>query len=451
MLGGIGAGGQLAFHGGDAEQVGVGHEGVHGVHALVEVVLDLVEVAVVLVSDLGGDVALGDAVHVAGGHVQGADDGVEAVIHALHDLAVVALVLGGVGAGGQLAFHGRLVEHGGVGHEGLEVAADLLEGRRDLVLVVRSDPLPAQVAVGDLLQAADDALEVVGEAVHGPGQLADLVLAVHVQPHAEVALGHLLHHLDALRQGAGDGLGEDQADADREQHRDAHDRIHHRAGRGGQDGIVLGHLLGGAQLGVLQVIQRLDHVRLLLGALAPHEGFGVLALAGLGQGQAPCLDVIELGVGGLVDLEAIPHLVGEDRLLEGGFGLVEIDLDLLDPAPKLLGVTGHDGVPEVDALALEQLHHVPKLAEGHGHGVVHLGVGLFDGVDLVDGHEAHAGEQGGQDEEGPDEFGSDLGVIEQSHDGTPYKAEGREREGNGVGAAQEGRACAYPLKGGRLR
>ena len=67
-----------------------------------------IEVAVVGVGDLGRNVALADPVHVVGGYIQWPDDRVQAIVHALHDLAVVALVLGGVGACGQLAFNGGL-------------------------------------------------------------------------------------------------------------------------------------------------------------------------------------------------------------------------------------------------------------------------------------------------------------------------------------------------------
>ena len=108
VLGGVGAGGELAVHGGLGQHAGVGDQRVDGVDAAVEVVLDLVEVAVVGVGDLGRDVALGDPVDVVGGHVQRADDGVEGLVDALDDLAEVALVLGGVGAGGELAFDGGL-------------------------------------------------------------------------------------------------------------------------------------------------------------------------------------------------------------------------------------------------------------------------------------------------------------------------------------------------------
>jgi hypothetical protein len=55
----------------------VGHQLADGVDADVQVVLDRVEIARVDVGDLGRNVALRDAVHVFGGHVQGLDDVVQ--------------------------------------------------------------------------------------------------------------------------------------------------------------------------------------------------------------------------------------------------------------------------------------------------------------------------------------------------------------------------------------
>jgi hypothetical protein len=80
-----------------------------GVDADVEVVLDVVEVALVGVGDLGRDVALGDAVHVLGRHVQGLDDRVQHPIQAFDDGAVAALEQVGSGPLGEAA----LLQSGG--------------------------------------------------------------------------------------------------------------------------------------------------------------------------------------------------------------------------------------------------------------------------------------------------------------------------------------------------
>ena len=70
MFAGIGACGQLAFHRRLEQQSSVGDQSIDGVDAGVQVVLDGVEVAVVGVGDLGGNVAPADPVHVVGGYVQ---------------------------------------------------------------------------------------------------------------------------------------------------------------------------------------------------------------------------------------------------------------------------------------------------------------------------------------------------------------------------------------------
>ena len=91
MLGRVGARRQLAFEHGLRQRNAVGDQPADGVDAHVEVVLDLVEVALVSVGDLGRDIAFRDAVHVLGRHVQGLDDRVQHPIETLHDGTVATL------------------------------------------------------------------------------------------------------------------------------------------------------------------------------------------------------------------------------------------------------------------------------------------------------------------------------------------------------------------------
>ena len=81
---------------------------VHHIDAGVEVVLDLVEVAVVGVGDLRRDVALGDPVHIFGRDVDRGHEGVDQLVDAAHQLAPAAGELLRVAAGLQLAVLGRL-------------------------------------------------------------------------------------------------------------------------------------------------------------------------------------------------------------------------------------------------------------------------------------------------------------------------------------------------------
>ena len=110
MLGRVGARRQLAFQHVLRQSHAVGHHTAEGVYAGVQVVLDLIEIAVVGVGDLGRNVALRDPVYVLCRHVQRSDHCIEGLIHALDDLAEVALMLGRIGTGGQFAFHRSLGE-----------------------------------------------------------------------------------------------------------------------------------------------------------------------------------------------------------------------------------------------------------------------------------------------------------------------------------------------------
>ncbi len=108
MLGGIGACAQLTFRRGFDQPAGLSDQSLYIIDAIVQVVLDLVEVAVVVVGDPGRNVALGNPVNVLSGNIERADDRVQRGVYALDYFTVVALMLGGVGASGQLALDGGL-------------------------------------------------------------------------------------------------------------------------------------------------------------------------------------------------------------------------------------------------------------------------------------------------------------------------------------------------------
>ena len=107
----VGADVEFAVDGGLGERFRLGNQAVDRVDAVIEVILDGVEIAVVVVGDLRGNIARGNAIDVVGGHVQRSDDGVQRVVHALNDLAVVALMLVRVGTGRKLSLDARLGKH----------------------------------------------------------------------------------------------------------------------------------------------------------------------------------------------------------------------------------------------------------------------------------------------------------------------------------------------------
>ena len=143
VLAGVGARSQLALDGGFGQHAGVGDQRVHGIDAGVQVVLDLVEVAVVVIGDPGRNVALRDPVNILGRDIERANDRVQRGVDAFDDFAEVALVLAGVGARGQLALDGGLRQNTGVGDQrvhgidaGVQVVLDLVE----VAVVVVGDP-----------------------------------------------------------------------------------------------------------------------------------------------------------------------------------------------------------------------------------------------------------------------------------------------------------------------
>ncbi len=110
-LGGIGAFVELAVGGGLDDHVGFGQQVVHHLDHVVEVGLDDVEVAVVVVGDDRRDVALRDAIDVIRGDVERPDHRVERVVDALDDLLRKSpWCLAGIGAGGQFAVDGGAAE-----------------------------------------------------------------------------------------------------------------------------------------------------------------------------------------------------------------------------------------------------------------------------------------------------------------------------------------------------
>ena len=297
MLGRVSTRFELAFHGRLGQQVGVVHQRVDRVDGLVQVVLQRVEVAVVGVGDLRRDVALGDAVHVACGHVQRADHRVQRVVHALDDLLEVALVFGGIGTRLELAVDRGLGQHIRVGDHGLH-------GR---------------------LHAA-----------HGVRQRADLVLAVHVQREFEVAGGHFVRAFYELVGRPRDGACDDPAHEQRQHGRhDAQDQYQVLGGVDQQIG-VLSDFLHECSLEVDHVVHRLVVLVLCPAQLSLHQHDDLGLLVCLEQLQEPVL-VHDIGRARGLDLgQHLLALVAGDALFEF-FQPVRNDLALLgDRVDRLL-------------------------------------------------------------------------------------------------------------------
>ena len=127
----VGPGGQLPFHGAHGQPVGVVDEEGDVVDAVVQIKLDLVEVAVVAVAYLLRHLSLGDPVHILSRHVQGADDRVQSLVESRHQVTEVPLVLGRIGPDNQLPRHRRLGQSPGIGDQGTDGVGHLFHGHDD--------------------------------------------------------------------------------------------------------------------------------------------------------------------------------------------------------------------------------------------------------------------------------------------------------------------------------
>ena len=117
--------------------VGFGQQAAHRIDAVIQVVLDFVEIAVVGIGDFRRDVALADPVHIFGRDVDRADEGIAQVIDAADQLAPAAREFGCIAAGRQLAGHRRLYQFVRFGQQPLMVSMQLLR----LFLISLKSPL----------------------------------------------------------------------------------------------------------------------------------------------------------------------------------------------------------------------------------------------------------------------------------------------------------------------
>ncbi len=135
---------------------------------LVQVFLDLVEVAAVLLAYRRGHVPLGDAVDVVGGHLQRADHRVEGLVHPFDDAPEIPFVAPRVGAGPELSFHRGM---------------------------------------GEGLGVVDERLDALRHPLERCEQLAGLVLGIGVEVHVQVSRRDLVRRVERPAKRPGDGVG----------------------------------------------------------------------------------------------------------------------------------------------------------------------------------------------------------------------------------------------------
>ncbi len=202
---GLGPDIQTALDRGGGKGVDIGHEQIDRIDAAVQVVLDLVEIALVGFRDLLRDISLRDAVHVLRGHVQGADDRIERVVEAHDDFPEIALELGRIAAGVQFAFHRRFCQRLGFRHHILENIHHLLESA---------------------------------------GKLTDLIPGIRFDPHIEIAASHFLRRGRERVDRLANNPGDENSEKDGEEDTDSQDDQHQLRGGFRLGGVGVGLFLG---------------------------------------------------------------------------------------------------------------------------------------------------------------------------------------------------------------
>ena len=133
------------------------------------------------------------------------DHRVQRLIDALDDHAVLALVPGGIGAGGQLAFHRPLGQHAGIVHQALDGVDHHAEGRQELIgFAALADLLQpfaiAEVAAADVGADSPGIADPVLHQVDGAGHFRIDALVAALDLLAQVVDGHGLQHPVGLHQ-----------------------------------------------------------------------------------------------------------------------------------------------------------------------------------------------------------------------------------------------------------
>ncbi len=83
-------------------------QSIDGIYTHIEIVLDFVEVALIIIGNRFGNIALADAIHIFRRDVQGSNHRVHRIVDALHDAPVFSAELTRVRPHIQLARHRRV-------------------------------------------------------------------------------------------------------------------------------------------------------------------------------------------------------------------------------------------------------------------------------------------------------------------------------------------------------
>ena len=134
------------------------------------------------------------------------NQGADGAVYPVHDLAEVALMLGGVGAGVELALDGGFGQNAGVGNERGDVALQQHQPLVNLVLIGGLAHVRGQVAIGDGSHISDERGQPIVNAVDGILHAPMIAIALDLYPFAQVAAADQAQNPVALRDWEQNGI-----------------------------------------------------------------------------------------------------------------------------------------------------------------------------------------------------------------------------------------------------
>ena len=163
-------------------------------------------IAGVVLGDLAGDVAFGDAVDEVAGHSQRRDHRLQGVVEAFDDTAVFAMVLGGVRADRQFALGRGFHQRVGVANHAGDVRLEQHQPFVDLVVLRRLVHLGGHVAAGDGGHIGNQVLQPGMDAIDGFLHALVVALAIDLDPLPEIAAADEPQHTVAFADRHQDGV-----------------------------------------------------------------------------------------------------------------------------------------------------------------------------------------------------------------------------------------------------
>ena len=151
MFRGIGTGCKLSVYCSLHEHICIGDKRIQIIDGKVKIILDLVEITVVRIGNLRGQISLGYTVDIVCSNVERTDDGIKCLVDAFNDLLIIALMFRGIGTGCEFSVYCGLHEHIRIINECIQI----IDGKVQVVLdfikvaIIRVGNLRGQISLGN--------------------------------------------------------------------------------------------------------------------------------------------------------------------------------------------------------------------------------------------------------------------------------------------------------------